>query len=87
MFQEFVTGCRTFHDIGQAVTVFGSARFDESNRHYTPARKAAASASAATSSSHEQQPNPGCEYWQGVLDFTSYVPFRHRDPDALKPCF
>ena len=39
MFQEFVGGCRTLHDIGQAVTVFGSARFDERNRYYTLARE------------------------------------------------
>ena len=34
MFQEFVTGCRTLSDIRQAVTVFGSARFDENHRYY-----------------------------------------------------
>jgi len=34
MFQEFVAGCRALHDIGPAVTVFGSARFDENHRHY-----------------------------------------------------
>ena len=39
MFQEFVTGCRTLHDIGQAVTVFGSARFDEAHRYYRLARE------------------------------------------------
>jgi len=39
MFQEFVTGCRTLHDIGQAVTVFGSARFDENHRYYVLARE------------------------------------------------
>jgi uncharacterized protein (TIGR00730 family) len=38
MFQEFVTGCRTLHDIGPAVTVFGSARFREDHRHYRLAR-------------------------------------------------
>ena len=39
MFQEFVTGCRTLYDIGQAVTVFGSARFDETHRYYRLARE------------------------------------------------
>ena len=39
MFQEFVTGCRTLYDIGQAVTVFGSARFDETHRYYKLARE------------------------------------------------
>ena len=39
MFQEFVTGCRTLYDIGQAVTVFGSARFDEAHRYYKLARE------------------------------------------------
>jgi uncharacterized protein (TIGR00730 family) len=39
MFQEFVNGCRALHDIGPAVTVFGSARFDENNRHYKLARE------------------------------------------------
>jgi len=38
MFHEFVTGCRTLYDIGQAVTVFGSARFDETHRYYRLAR-------------------------------------------------
>jgi hypothetical protein len=39
MFQEFVTGCRTLSDIRQAVTVFGSARFDENHRYYKLARE------------------------------------------------
>ena len=39
MFQEFVGGCRALHDLGPAVTVFGSARFDEHNRWYTLARE------------------------------------------------
>ena len=39
MFQEFVSGCRTLYDIAQAVTVFGSARFDENNRYYKLARE------------------------------------------------
>ena len=38
MFQEFVTGCRAMHDVGLAVTVFGSARFDENHRYYRMAR-------------------------------------------------
>jgi uncharacterized protein (TIGR00730 family) len=38
MFQEFVTGCRALYDIGPAVSVFGSARFDESHRYYRLAR-------------------------------------------------
>jgi hypothetical protein len=38
MFQEFVTGCRALHDVGLAVTVFGSARFDENHRYYRMAR-------------------------------------------------
>jgi uncharacterized protein (TIGR00730 family) len=39
MFQEFVTGCRALHDLGRAVTVFGSARFDENNPWYKLARE------------------------------------------------
>jgi len=39
VFNEFVTGCRSLYDIGTAVTVFGSARFDESHRYYRLARK------------------------------------------------
>ena len=39
MFQEFVNGCRALHDLGPAVTVFGSARFDEHNRWYKLARE------------------------------------------------
>jgi len=38
MFHEFVTGCRTLYDVGLAVTVFGSARFDEHHRYYRLAR-------------------------------------------------
>jgi uncharacterized protein (TIGR00730 family) len=38
MFQEFVRGCRALHDVGLAVTVFGSARFDEGHRYYELAR-------------------------------------------------
>jgi hypothetical protein len=39
MFQEFVGGCRALYDIGPAVTVFGSARFDEHHRYYRLARE------------------------------------------------
>lgn len=39
MFQEFVGGCRALHDLGLAVTVFGSARFDENHRYYRLARE------------------------------------------------
>jgi uncharacterized protein (TIGR00730 family) len=39
MFKEFVGGCRALHDIGPAVTVFGSARFDESHRYYRLTRE------------------------------------------------
>jgi uncharacterized protein (TIGR00730 family) len=39
MFQEFVGGCRALHDVGLAVTVFGSARFDETHRYYRLARE------------------------------------------------
>jgi uncharacterized protein (TIGR00730 family) len=38
VFQEFVGGCRALHDVGPAVTVFGSARFDENHRYYRLAR-------------------------------------------------
>ena len=38
MFHEFVTGCRSLYDVGLAVTVFGSARFDEHHRYYRLAR-------------------------------------------------
>lgn len=39
MFKEFVAGCRAMNDLGPAVTVFGSARFDEDHRYYQLARK------------------------------------------------
>jgi uncharacterized protein (TIGR00730 family) len=39
VFREFVTGCRNLYDIGTAVTVFGSARFDENHRYYELARE------------------------------------------------
>lgn len=38
VFQEYITGCRALHDIGSAITVFGSARFDEEHRYYRLAR-------------------------------------------------
>ena len=41
IFNEFVGGCRSLHDIGPAVTVFGSARFEESHRYYQLARELA----------------------------------------------
>ncbi|MHC4408550.1 MAG: LOG family protein [Planctomycetota bacterium] len=40
IFQEFVGGCRGLYDLGPAVTVFGSARFDEGHRYYEMARAA-----------------------------------------------
>ncbi len=39
VFNEFVTGCRNLYDVGLAVTVFGSARFDEQHRYYRLARE------------------------------------------------
>jgi uncharacterized protein (TIGR00730 family) len=39
MFNEFVTGCRALHDLGLAVTVFGSARFHDGHRYYELARE------------------------------------------------
>jgi uncharacterized protein (TIGR00730 family) len=39
MFQEFVTGCRALYNVGLAVSVFGSARFDENHRYYQLARE------------------------------------------------
>jgi len=38
IFQEFVGGCRALHDLGPAVTVFGSARFGEDHEYYGMAR-------------------------------------------------
>ena len=38
VFGEYITGCRELHDVGRAITVFGSARFDENNRYYKLAR-------------------------------------------------
>lgn len=39
MFDEFLAGCRALHGIGPAVTVFGSARFEEDHRYYRLARE------------------------------------------------
>jgi len=39
IFNEFVEGCRGLYDIGPAITVFGSARFDEDHRYYGLARE------------------------------------------------
>jgi len=36
---EFIRGFRTLHFVGPAVTVFGSARFDETHRYYQMARE------------------------------------------------
>ena len=38
MFDEFLAGCRALHDVGPAVTIFGSARFPEDHRYYELAR-------------------------------------------------
>lgn len=38
VFKEFVGGCRALHDIGPAVTTFGSARFGPSHKWYGIAR-------------------------------------------------
>ena len=39
VFGEYITGCRELHDIGRAITVFGSARFAEDHRYYALARE------------------------------------------------
>lgn len=39
IFNEFVEGCRGLYDVGRAVTVFGSARFDADHRYYQLARQ------------------------------------------------
>ena len=39
VFFEFIKGFRSLHFIGPAVTIFGSARFIEGNKHYDEARK------------------------------------------------
>lgn len=36
---EFIRGFRTFHFVGQCITVFGSARFAEDSPHYGQARE------------------------------------------------
>lgn len=37
--REFISGFRALHFVGPCVTVFGSARFDESHRYYQLARR------------------------------------------------
>ena len=39
VFEEYINGCRQLHDIGPAITVFGSARFGENHRYYNLARE------------------------------------------------
>lgn len=39
IFLEFVRGFRAFRSCGPAITVFGSARFDESHKYYQQARQ------------------------------------------------
>ena len=39
IFRELVTGFRKLHFVGPCVTVFGSARFDETHRYYGMARE------------------------------------------------
>ena len=39
IFHEYVSGCRGLHEMGPAVTVFGSARFKEDHRYYQMARE------------------------------------------------
>lgn len=39
VFEEYINGCRQLHDIGRAITVFGSARFDEDHQYYKLARQ------------------------------------------------
>lgn len=39
VFEEYINGCRELHDIGRAITVFGSARFDEDHQYYRLARQ------------------------------------------------
>ncbi|MCB0310063.1 MAG: TIGR00730 family Rossman fold protein [Bdellovibrionales bacterium] len=41
-FFEFIKGFRAFHYLGPSVTVFGSARFDQSNQYYKLAREVGA---------------------------------------------
>ena len=47
VFNEFVSGCRALFDLGPAVTVFGSARFDEDHRYYRLARATGAALAEA----------------------------------------
>lgn len=42
VFIEFIRGFRALHFVGPCVTVFGSARFDENNKHYKDARELSA---------------------------------------------
>jgi uncharacterized protein (TIGR00730 family) len=39
VFEEYINGCRQLHDIGRAITVFGSARFGEDHQYYILARE------------------------------------------------
>jgi uncharacterized protein (TIGR00730 family) len=39
VFEEYIDGCRQLHDIGPAITVFGSARFGEEHHYYKLARE------------------------------------------------
>ncbi len=39
VFAEYIAGCRALHDIGRAITVFGSARFKDDHRYYRLARE------------------------------------------------
>lgn len=39
IFNEFVEGCRGLYDIGPAITVFGSARFEADHRYYKLAQE------------------------------------------------
>ena len=47
IFNEFVEGCRGLYDIGKAITIFGSARFDEDHRYYKMAREVGRSVAEA----------------------------------------
>ncbi len=47
IFNEFVEGCRGLYDIGKAITIFGSARFDEDHRYYKMARQVGRSVAEA----------------------------------------
>jgi uncharacterized protein (TIGR00730 family) len=39
VYNEYITGCRELHDIGRAITIFGSARFKDDHRYYQLARR------------------------------------------------